>query len=118
MLVRQALDVALRGRTSVVIAHRLSTVRAADQILVLDGGEVVQRGSHDELVRVPGLYATLYQTQFGAGDGPPPEGDGRAGDQAPAARPTTGAGRARPPVEPRKGASPKEKMPPSAATNR
>ena len=71
-LIQQALGAALEGRTSVVIAHRLSTVRTADQILVLDRGEVVQRGTHDELVDVPGLYATLHRTQLGGGspDGP------------------------------------------------
>ena len=117
VFVRQALDVALRGRTSVVIAHRLSTVRAADQILVLDGGAIVQRGTHAELVREPGLYATLYETQLGAAE--EPSVDGRPGQaQAPAARPTTGAASARPPAEPRNGASPKEKIPPSAATKR
>ena len=64
-LVQQALAAALHGRTSVVIAHRLSTVRAADQILVLDGGTIVQRGTHDELVGAPGLYGVLHRTQFG-----------------------------------------------------
>ncbi len=64
-LVQQALAAALEGRTSVVIAHRLSTVRAADQILVLDGGAVVQRGTHEELVGVPGLYGVLHRSQFG-----------------------------------------------------
>jgi ATP-binding cassette subfamily B protein len=62
--VQRALSVALEGRTSVVIAHRLSTVRAADQILVVDGGRVVERGTHDELLVADGLYAELYHTQF------------------------------------------------------
>ncbi len=62
--VQQALDVALAGRTSIVIAHRLSTVRHADQILVVDGGRIVERGTHDELLVDGGLYAELYRTQF------------------------------------------------------
>ena len=62
--VQQALDVALGGRTSLVIAHRLSTVRNADQILVLDDGRIVERGRHEELVDAGGLYAELYNTQF------------------------------------------------------
>ncbi len=63
-LVQRALKTALSGRTSLVIAHRLSTVRDADQILVLDEGRIVQRGRHEELVRAGGLYAELYETQF------------------------------------------------------
>jgi hypothetical protein len=55
---------ALAGRTSLVIAHRLSTVRAADQILVIDGGQIAERGTHDELLAAGGVYAGLYQTQF------------------------------------------------------
>lgn len=62
--VQQALSTALRGRTSIVIAHRLSTVRAADLILVVDGGRIVERGTHDELIAGGGLYAELYHTQF------------------------------------------------------
>jgi ATP-binding cassette subfamily B protein len=62
--VQQALRVVLAGRTSLVIAHRLSTILTADQILVVDGGRIVQRGTHDELVRAEGLYADLYNTQF------------------------------------------------------
>ncbi len=62
--VQRALDAALEGRTSLVIAHRLSTVRNADQILVVDGGLIVQSGTHTELLREGGLYADLYRTQF------------------------------------------------------
>jgi ATP-binding cassette subfamily B protein len=62
--VQQALETALRGRTSLVIAHRLSTVREADQILVIEAGQVVERGTHEELLAAGGLYAELYQTQF------------------------------------------------------
>jgi ATP-binding cassette subfamily B protein len=63
-LIQQALTEVLRDRTSFVIAHRLSTVRAADQIVVLEVGEIVERGRHDELIRGRGLYADLYRTQF------------------------------------------------------
>src|SRR6202042_3045078 len=62
LLVQQALAAALAGRTSIVIAHRLSTIQAADQILVVDGGEIVARGTHEELIGQGGLYAELYQT--------------------------------------------------------
>jgi ATP-binding cassette, subfamily B, bacterial len=62
--VQRALAQALAGRTSLVIAHRLSTVREADQILVIDKGRIVERGRHDELMAAGGLYAELYRTQF------------------------------------------------------
>jgi len=62
--VQLALDTALEGRTSLVIAHRLSTVRHADQILVVDGGRVVQSGTHETLLAEGGLYSDLYRTQF------------------------------------------------------
>jgi ATP-binding cassette, subfamily B, bacterial len=62
--VQQALDLAMEGRTSIVIAHRLSTVRNADLIIVVDHGRIVQRGRHEELLREGGLYAELYRTQF------------------------------------------------------
>jgi len=65
VLVQQALAEALAGRTSVVIAHRLSTIRAADEILVIDGGRIVERGPHDQLLAAGGLYAELYETQYG-----------------------------------------------------
>jgi ATP-binding cassette subfamily B protein len=71
LLIQQALAEALSGRTSVVIAHRLSTVQAADQILVLDEGRIVERGTHDHLLRSGGLYEELYETQYlrpGPGD--------------------------------------------------
>jgi len=63
--IQQALRTALSGRTSLVIAHRLSTIREADQILVIDAGEVTERGTHDELLAADGLYTELYRTQFG-----------------------------------------------------
>jgi ATP-binding cassette, subfamily B, bacterial len=62
--IQRALATALAGRTSLVIAHRLSTVRAADQILVVDGGQIVERGTHEELLAASGVYAGLYRTQF------------------------------------------------------
>jgi ATP-binding cassette subfamily B protein len=68
--VQRALTEALIGRTSLVIAHRLSTVRDADQILVLDGGRIVERGTHEELVSRNGLYSDLYRTQFAVVDSP------------------------------------------------
>ncbi|HEY3877684.1 MAG TPA: ABC transporter ATP-binding protein [Trebonia sp.] len=62
--VQQALSVALQGRTSLVIAHRLSTVREAEQILVIESGQVAETGTHEELLAAGGLYAELYITQF------------------------------------------------------
>jgi ATP-binding cassette subfamily B protein len=62
--VQRALKTALSGRTSLVIAHRLSTIRDADQILVIDDGQIRQRGRHQELLAAGGLYAELYRTQF------------------------------------------------------
>jgi ATP-binding cassette subfamily B protein len=65
--VQRALAEALAGRTALVIAHRLSTVRAADVILVVDQGRIVERGTHDDLLATGGRYAELYRTQFSAG---------------------------------------------------
>jgi ABC-type multidrug transport system fused ATPase/permease subunit len=62
--VQAALGEALHGRTAVVIAHRLSTIRAADLILVVEGGRVVERGTHTELLAAGGRYEELYRTQF------------------------------------------------------
>jgi len=62
--VQQALATALEGRTSLVIAHRLSTVREADQILVVEDGRIAERGRHEELLALGGLYTELYRTQF------------------------------------------------------
>jgi ATP-binding cassette, subfamily B, bacterial len=67
--VQRALASALAGRTSLVIAHRLSTIIQADQILVIDAGKVVERGTHEELLAVDGLYRDLYQTQFASQEG-------------------------------------------------
>ena len=62
--IQDALATALAGRTSIAIAHRLSTVAAADQILVLCGGQIVERGRHEELLAAGGLYQELYETQY------------------------------------------------------
>ncbi len=64
LAVQRALATALQGRTSLVIAHRLSTVREADMILVLEHGRIVERGRHDELLAANGVYADLYRIQF------------------------------------------------------
>jgi subfamily B ATP-binding cassette protein MsbA len=64
LLVQQAIDRLMEGRTSVIIAHRLSTVQNADRILVLDEGEIVEEGRHEDLLRIGGLYQRLYDLQF------------------------------------------------------
>jgi ATP-binding cassette subfamily B protein len=87
--VQEALRVTLAGRTSLVIAHRLSTVREADLLLVVDGGRVVEQGTHRSLLEQGGLYAELYRTQFAEqdedagspGNGPPDDGTTRSGAQ-------------------------------------
>jgi ATP-binding cassette subfamily B protein len=99
--VQRALKKVLAGRTSIVIAHRLSTVRDADQILVVDAGRIVERGRHTELLAQGGLYAELYNTQFaeqatngddgaGAENAGPGSGNGAAGGLSGAEEATSG----------------------------
>jgi len=64
LLIREAMKTLLKNRTAIIIAHRLSTVRSADRILVIDGGRIVEEGTHEELLRRKGLYYRLYQMQF------------------------------------------------------
>ena len=64
--IEAALSELLAGRTSVVIAHRLSTIRRADRILVLQGGRVIEEGTHEELLSRPSAYRRLYESQFAA----------------------------------------------------
>jgi ATP-binding cassette subfamily B protein len=63
-LIQAALERVMQGRTSLVIAHRLSTILAADVILVMDDGQLVEQGTHAQLLAQGGLYADLYNTQF------------------------------------------------------
>jgi ATP-binding cassette, subfamily B, multidrug efflux pump len=63
--IQRSMEKLLKGRTSIIIAHRLSTIEEADKIIVLDRGEMVEQGSHDELINLKGLYANLYWTQTG-----------------------------------------------------
>ncbi|AEI46290.1 ABC transporter related protein [Paenibacillus mucilaginosus KNP414] len=64
MQIQEAMNVLMQGRTSFVIAHRLSTIRSADQILVLHGGEIIERGTHEQLLEARGFYHGLYTSQF------------------------------------------------------
>jgi ATP-binding cassette subfamily B protein len=63
-IIQKGMDQLMQGRTSFVIAHRLSTVRNADEILVLENGEIVERGSHEVLLKQKGQYYKLYTGQF------------------------------------------------------
>ena len=64
VLIQKAMDALMQGRTSFIIAHRLSTIKNADRILVLRDGDVVEQGSHEELLARNGFYASLYNSQF------------------------------------------------------
>ncbi|HVO12205.1 MAG TPA: ABC transporter ATP-binding protein [Vicinamibacteria bacterium] len=88
-LVQDGLRALRRGRTTLVIAHRLSTIRSADEILVLDGGRIVERGSHDELLARRGRYLELHERQHRGAWGPPAETAAKAapGEAAAAAHP-------------------------------
>jgi ATP-binding cassette subfamily B protein len=87
-LIQQALERLTEGRTTLAIAHRLSTIQDADEILVMHKGEIRERGTHQELLAVDGLYRKLYDLQYAdqspslsgpaAGNGEPPEGRVRA----------------------------------------
>jgi ATP-binding cassette subfamily B protein len=62
--IQEAMSTVTKGRTSFVIAHRLSTIEKADLILVMESGNIVEQGNHQELLKKKGLYATLHQSQF------------------------------------------------------
>ncbi|MSQ22425.1 MAG: ATP-binding cassette domain-containing protein, partial [Dehalococcoidia bacterium] len=68
-VIQQALKELLKGRTSFVIAHRLSTIRGADRIVVLEGGQIKESGTHDELLALNGLYSRLYRMTYESRDG-------------------------------------------------
>jgi len=88
LLIQKAIERVTEGRTTFAIAHRLSTIRDADRILVFEDGEIVERGTHDELLGVEGLYAHLWQVQAGLLDDLPAEFVERAARRAATLRPS------------------------------
>ena len=64
MRIQKAFDTMMEGRTSFIVAHRLSTIQEADRILVMRDGQIVEQGTHEELLKKRGFYAQLYQSQF------------------------------------------------------
>jgi ATP-binding cassette subfamily B multidrug efflux pump len=64
MLIQEALLKLMAGRTAFVIAHRLSTIRSADQVLVIDNGQIIERGTHSDLLALKGFYYNLYMSQY------------------------------------------------------
>jgi len=79
LLIQKALRILLKNRTSIVIAHRLSTVRRADRILVIDNGRIIESGTHEDLMRKEGLYSHLYRMQFREPEEPVVEDQSRRG---------------------------------------
>jgi ATP-binding cassette subfamily B protein len=73
MLIQQALHRLMEGRTGIVIAHRLATIRSADRIIVLQDGQIIETGNHDELMELGGLYARLYSMNYASFDDIPDE---------------------------------------------